>query len=315
MEGIYGVKEVIRVDEVSKTINDKLILDNVNLTIYSGEALGILGPNGAGKTTLLRIILGLYKPSGGSVFIHGNPLNSLGNEVRKKIGVVLDINGLYPRLTAYSNLEFYARIYRINNIEDKIDQMIEYVGLKDRKHSRVSEFSLGMSRRLAIARAIIHDPDIVILDEPTNGLDPEGTLLVRNLLINLKEVGKTVIINSHNLSEVEKVCDRVAILNKGALALVDTVENVIHRNGYLIIEIQEKNLLDKLIAKLSSSQYIESTQKTETGLRINLKNPEYKNEVITVLKETGISYNLLNINNDSLETVFFELTKEGVKYE
>lgn len=268
--------EVIKVHELSKIINDKLILDNVNLTIYSGEALSILGPNGAGKTTLLRIILGLYKPSSGSVFIHGSPLNLLGNEVRRKIGVFLDINGLYPRLTAYSNLEFYARIYRINNIEDKIDQMLEYVGLKDRKYSRVSEFSLGMSRRLAIARAIIHDPDIVILDEPTNGLDPEGTLLVRNLLINLKEMGKTVIINSHNLYEVEKVCDRVAILNKGALALVDTVENVIRRNGYLIIEIQEKNLLDKLIAELSSFQYIESTKKTETGLRINLKSPEYK---------------------------------------
>jgi ABC-2 type transport system ATP-binding protein len=309
------VKEVIRVHEVSKSINNKLILNNVSLTIYSGETLGILGPNGAGKTTLLRIILGLYKPSAGSVSIHGNLLNSLGNEVRRKIGVVLDINGLYPRLTAYSNLEFYARIYRINIIEDKIDQMLEYVGLKDRKHSRVSEFSLGMSRRLAIARAIIHDPDIVILDEPTNGLDPEGTLLVRNLLINLKEMGKTVIINSHNLSEVEKVCDRVAILNKGALALVDTVENVIHGNRYLIIGIQEKNLSDKLIAKLSSSQHIESIKKTETGLRINLKSPEYKNEVLTLLKETGISYNILSVNNDSLETVFFELTKEGVKYE
>lgn len=305
------MKEIISVNNISKIINNNLILKDINLSIYSGEAFGILGPNGSGKTTLLRTILGLYTPTNGSVSIQGSRLNSLNDNIKRKIGIVLDSNGLYPRLTAYSNLEFYARIYGLNNIDQKIDEVLDYVGLKERKHSRVAEFSLGMLRRLAIARAIIHDPDIVILDEPTNGLDPEGTLLVRNLLLSLKNKGKTVIINSHNLSEVEKICDRIAILHKGQLMLVDTVENVINKNKNVIIDIETKIIPDQLISKLSSSRYVESYQKTETGLQIKLKSSNYINEISKICKDAGVSEDKLKKGYATLEKVFFELTREG----
>ncbi len=212
--------KAVELENVVKKFGNIVALRGVTLTVEEGESIALLGPNGAGKTTIVKLISGLLKPSGGTVRVFGEvPWKNY--EVRRMIGVVSHNTFLYEDLTAYENLQFYCRIYDAD--EGRIDELLEFFGLKGRKHDLVRGFSRGMKQRLSIARALLHDPPLLILDEPTTGLDIEGR---RELLELLAEVGKekTVIFTTHDVREVEGICEKVAIIKDGIVVYCGDME-------------------------------------------------------------------------------------------
>jgi ABC-2 type transport system ATP-binding protein len=221
---------IIEVRGLSKSFEDRWVLSNVNFKVEEGDIFGYLGPNGAGKTTTMRIMLGLLKPTHGEALIRGSDMSTDG-ETRKRIGVLLEKNGVYDRLTAHDNLQYFARLYGVDDVERRIKEQLELVGLTDRRDQKAGKFSKGMKQRLGLARAMIHDPDIMFLDEPSSGLDPEAQKMMRDIILEMSKNKKiTVFLNSHNLDEVQRVCNRIAILQHGTIRAYDTVENM--RSAY-----------------------------------------------------------------------------------
>ena len=222
----------IEVRSLTKEFNGHRVLDNISFNVYRGEVFGYLGPNGAGKTTTLRILLGLIKPTSGEVFVLGeNPLNN--SKLRMKIGVLLEDCGLYNSLTVYENLDLYARLYGLSNSLERrrrIIELLEFIGLYERRNDKVGFLSRGMKRKLAIARAVLHYPEIVFMDEPTSNLDPKTRVLVRDLILELaRKKDTTMFITSHDLDDVEKVCSSIAILVNGRIVAKGSVDELRRR--------------------------------------------------------------------------------------
>ena len=193
---------MIEVQHLAKKFNGTPVLRGVDFQVKEGEIFGYLGPNGAGKTTTLRVILGLLKPTSGKASVFGKDLGD-NDDLRRRVGVLLENDGLYERLSAYENLNYYAQLYSVPDMEEKIRNLLKFVGLSDRQNDKVGTFSKGMKRRLALARSIIHDPDVLFYDEPSAGLDPEAQKMVRDLILRLSgEKGRTIFVNSHDLERL-----------------------------------------------------------------------------------------------------------------
>ena len=217
---------VIDVRNVVKTFDGSRVLDGISFSVEKGEVFGFLGPNGAGKTTTLRILLGLMRPDSGEALVLGSSLDT-ADETRSHVGVLFENNGLVERFSARENLQFYAELYDIEDPEKRVDELLGFTGLGDRGDDLVGTFSTGMKRKLGLARAILHDPGILFLDEPSSGLDPEGQKMVHDLIVDLSgERSMTIFLNSHNLEEVSRVCSKVAILHRGAIRAYDTVDHL-----------------------------------------------------------------------------------------
>lgn len=225
--------EAIRVENLSKVFYNKKApledrevwaLNNVSFEVKKGEIFGLLGPNGAGKTTAVRVIAGILKPVTGAAYILGENINKEFDShlLRKKLGFLTENHGSYENLTLYQNLEFFGSFYDIRDLDSRIDSVLEEMGLLKRKDMKAGKLSKGQKQRLAISRAILHDPPILFFDEPTSGLDPIAAVKVRELILGLKSQDRTIFINSHNLEEVQKVCDRVAILDLGSIKRIGT---------------------------------------------------------------------------------------------
>jgi len=193
--------EIIRVENLRKEFGETIALKEVSFCIEQGEIFGYLGPNGAGKTTTMRILLGILRPTSGQAILFGEDVSKDSAEARGRVGFVLEDQRLYERLSAYDNLEYYARIYQVpkGRKEEKIKKLLEFVGLWENKNELVGKFSKGMKQKLAIARSLVHDPEVLFYDEPTVGLDPEMQVIIRALIVELvKEGKKTIFLNSHN---------------------------------------------------------------------------------------------------------------------
>ena len=207
---------ILKVSNLSKEYRGRKVVGNINLNISEGSVYGFIGPNGAGKSTTIRMLLGLIKTSSGSVTIFGENINKNRTKILQNIGALVESPSYYDHLSAYKNLEIWATIRMVG--KDRIDHVLKIVNLYDDKDKKVSKFSLGMKQRLGIAQALIGDPKLLILDEPTNGLDPMGIREIRNLIISLaKDYNKTILVSSHLLSEMELIINDVGIINKGKL--------------------------------------------------------------------------------------------------
>jgi bacitracin transport system ATP-binding protein len=208
---------ILQTVDLSKTFGKKTVVDKINIHLQQGEIYGFIGQNGAGKTTAIRMILNLTSKTGGEAILFGEP-SSDKNIYRhlRKIGAIIEAPGFYLNLTAKENLDIHRMMM---NIEDRysIEKVMELVGLQGEENKKVSHYSLGMKQRLGLARALLHDPDLLILDEPTNGLDPQGIAEIRSLMLSLAKRGKTIFLSSHILAEVEKIVSRIGILHKGKL--------------------------------------------------------------------------------------------------
>ncbi|MFC5734744.1 ATP-binding cassette domain-containing protein [Cytobacillus gottheilii] len=229
---------MITIHEVTKQFKDKkkyiTALKHVSLNIHEGEVIGLLGENGAGKTTLLRSIATLLEPSSGTIEVAGFNTVQEAEDVKKRLGVLFGSEtGLYDRLTARENLEYFASLYKLGKHETKvrIDKLAKMFGMRDYLDRRVGGFSKGMRQKVAIARTILHDPDIILFDEPTTGLDITSSNVFRQLVHQLKREGKTIIFSSHIVEEVKMLCDRVAMIHQGELVYEGTLEKLYEEEG------------------------------------------------------------------------------------
>ena len=207
---------IIRVSNLTKQFKDLIAVNDLSFTVTGGEIYGFLGQNGAGKSTTIRMLLTLVKPSSGTIEIFGMNLQKHRKEILRQVGAIIERPDLYKYLTALENLRLFAAMSEVKIPEKKLMDQLAMVGLAERAHSKVKTYSQGMKQRLGIATALVHDPDLIILDEPTNGLDPQGIADIRNLILHLsKDLGKTLMVSSHLLSEMELVADSMLIIDKG----------------------------------------------------------------------------------------------------
>ena len=240
--------KVLEVKNINKFFGKKQILKDISFDIDEGEILGFVGPNGSGKTTTIKIILGLQKASSGEVYINGENIKENFENAIRKVGAIVESPDMYMYLSGLDNLKLVANYYNISH--DKIDSIVEFVGLKDRIKDTVSKYSLGMRQRLGIAQAILNKPNLLIVDEPTNGLDPSGIIEFRKMLKELAKKEKmSIFISSHNLAEIENICDKVLLINEGEIVSLD----VLH----------EKNDKDKYKLELNSTKKLENKENIE----------------------------------------------------
>lgn len=215
--------EILKCENLTKKIKNKVIVENVSFSINKGDIVGFLGPNGAGKTTIIKLILGLIKITEGKVFINGFDIEKDFVKAIEKVGAIVENPDLYMYLSGYDNLKITANNYK-NISKERINEVIKIVGLENRIKDKVSTYSLGMRQRLGIAEAIINSPEILILDEPTNGLDVEGIIEIRNLIKDLSNHGIAILISSHNLSEIDNLCNRIIAIKNGKIVEDSTIE-------------------------------------------------------------------------------------------
>ena len=300
---------MIEVRSLTKKFNGRTVLNEISFQVKEGEIFGYLGPNGAGKTTTMRIILGLLKPTAGKALVWGQNLGE--NEgLRRRIGVLLEHDGLYERISAYENLDYYAQLYGVSNRVEKIENLLEFTGLSDRKGDKVGKFSKGMKRKLALARAIIHDPDVLFLDEPSAGLDPEAQKMVRDLILRLSgEERMTVFLNSHDLDEVQRICSKIAILQRGEIKAYDTVDNLRARYTKPTVEIalSDGREVEKALNLLNSLNYISECKRHNDGITVTLTESEMSSTLLSFLVEQGLKVEEIKRLTKSLEDIYLEI--------
>ena len=220
----------ILLENVKKTFGTREALRGISLSVETGDMFGYLGSNGAGKTTTIRILLDLIGATSGEVSVMGERADR--DAIRRRIGFVLDADGLYNAMTAQENLEFYAKIYGVRDSGPKVAARLEAVGLAERSRDRVGSFSKGMRQRLALARALVHDPDVLILDEPMSGIDPSGQIEMRRILQDVvRQDGKTIFFSSHDLDEVQRICNRIALIDRGEIRLAGELKALMREMG------------------------------------------------------------------------------------
>ena len=302
---------MIEVQSLTKKFNGRTVLNEISFQVNEGEIFGYLGPNGAGKTTTMRIILGLLKPTAGKALVWGQNLGE--NEgLRRRIGVLLEHDGLYERISAYENLDYYAQLYGVSNRVEKIENLLEFTGLSDRKDDEVGKFSKGMKRKLALARAIIHDPDVLFLDEPSAGLDPEAQKMVRDLILRLSgEERMTVFLNSHDLDEVQRICSKIAILQRGEIKAYDTVDNLRGRYTKPTVEIalSDGREVEKALNLLNSLNYISECKRHNDGITVTLTESEMSSVLLSFLVEQGLKVEEIKRVTKSLEDIYLEIVR------
>lgn len=227
---------MIEIQSLSKKFNNFTAVNNVDLSIESGEFIGILGPNGAGKTTIIKILTGLLKPTVGSVYIKGSLMSRNNKKIKGIMGIVPQYSNLDKELTVYENLVFAAKLFKVDNYKDKINELLEFVELLDFKDIIVTNLSGGMARRLTIAKALINDPDIIILDEPTVGIDLNGRRKIWDILKYMKSKNKTILLTTHYIEEAEYLCNRVCLIDRGAIIQDSTPDSLKKQLGIYTVE-------------------------------------------------------------------------------
>ena len=292
---------VLNINGLSKSYGKVKALNNLRLQINKGEVFGILGPNGSGKTTTLGIILSVLNADNGSFSWNGQEPNK---DDRKKIGSLLETPNFYPYLTARQNLSIVCEIKQVS--ESEVDRVLSIVDLINRSNSKFKTFSLGMKQRLAIASALLGDPDILVLDEPTNGLDPQGIAEIRNIILDLAAAGKTIIMASHILDEVEKVCTHVAVLKLGNLLTTGPIESVLNNQEQVFVAAENLDILELTLSQIDGVSNI-----TKKGNKIAVMLDEGKDSAYLnkALFDKGIVATEIGVQKSDLEANFLEIIK------
>lgn len=307
------VKEAIKTVNLSKKYGKTLVVDDLNLSISSGEIVGFLGLNGAGKTTTMRMLLGLIKPTSGECYIQGNKIDQYNVEALNEIGYIIETPYSYPELTVQENLEIVSTLRGIRN-KDVIDWVIEKLKLDQYKDKQVKHLSLGNIARLGIAKAIIHKPEILILDEPTNGLDPFGVIEVRELLKELaNNLGTTVLISSHKLEEISKVATRIVIIHEGRLIReVESKELDLYLEKRLLVSgSNNKAMKEVLSAKGYQVNFKSDLENNSCYLElIDTKSVESSEEIATLLVNAGYPPKMLTVEKEDLENYFLRVLND-----
>ena len=300
---------MIHVENLTKRFRQTLAVDGLSLDVAEGEVFGFLGPNGAGKTTTVRMLTSLIAPNSGTATVGGFVLGKQDTNIRRTVGVLTETPGMYDNLSAEYNLRIFAELYEVKDVPGQIEKYLKMLGLWERRFDAAGTFSKGMKQKLAIARALLHEPRILFLDEPTAGLDPEGAHLVREFIAELKKEGRTIFLCTHNLDEADHLCDRVGVF-KTRLLVVDTPTSlrasVFGRKVIFHLRAADEGLADGL-RKLP---FVHEVKVVENKLVVTLDDPETRNpEVVRSLVNAGADIQFVGELRHSLEDVYLQLVK------
>ncbi|MCY9664625.1 ABC transporter ATP-binding protein [Paenibacillus alginolyticus] len=311
---------VLSVKNLKKRIKNKEIIKGISFDVFAGEIFGFLGPNGSGKTTTIRMLVDLIRPTEGSIQICGHDVHKEHNQAMRHVGCIVENPELYSYLTGWENLEHFARM--LPNVDDKrIQEVVEIVSMDQRIHDKVRTYSLGMRQRLGIAQALLGRPSLLILDEPTNGLDPQGIKEMREFIQRLAAGGLSLFVSSHLLSEIQQMCHRVAIISHGEVIQVGAVDDLVAQGGKVVWSVSPADKAEGLLEASPLVQAIEEiSQESPIGLPSTVKqivtqmDKENVPQVSQHLMEEGISLYAVEIKNPTLEDLFLSLT-EGERIE
>jgi ABC-2 type transport system ATP-binding protein len=305
---------MIETENLTRKFGSINAVDNLTLRVNEGEIFGLLGPNGAGKTTTVRMLCCLISKTSGTAKIGGYEVGNQENalKIRKIIGLVPDTVGLYESLTAYENLDYYGTLYRRTDSQRKEsnEYFLKLLGLWEKKDVLAGTFSKGMKQKLAIARALIHDPEIVFMDEPTANLDPESAKTVREFILSLKKEKKTIFLNTHNLDEAERICDRIGILNTRLMAVgsPEELEHSIHGRKTVIELTKVTDAILDSLTKLGVKNVVREGNK----LTVDVANPEEENpDMVDAIVSAGGRIETVTVTSSSLEDAYLKLVKEN----
>src|SRR5512134_1464711 len=303
----------IRTDHLSCHFGAIRAVDDVSLEIPKGIIFGFLGPNGAGKTTTIRLLLGLLEPNQGRACVLGFDTQTHSEQIRNASGALLEHSGLYERLSAQDNLEFYGRIYRMDRakLEARIKELLTHFGLWERRHDRVGNWSRGMKQKVAIARALLHRPALIFLDEPTAGLDPVAAASLRDDIAALVQAGDvTVFLNTHNLPEAEKLCSRVGVIRNGRLLSVGSLEQLRSEEDRSRVLITGSGFTPGILDQLRAQPVVKSVIQNNSHLELTLADPAGVSSLLSLLIDAGAQVEEVQKNKASLEEVFLKLMEK-----
>ena len=298
---------MIETKELTKKFGELTAVERLSISVKPGEVFGFLGPNGAGKTTTIRMLCALIKPTRGSAYVAGYTLGREDDQIRRNVGILTESPGLYNRLSAERNLDFFAQLYAIEDVAGKIAQYLQMLGLWDRRSEAVGTFSKGMRQKLAIARALLHEPDVLFLDEPTSGLDPEAARLVHDFLDGLKREGRTIFITTHNLDEADRLCDRIAVFNRELLALDTPSALKLQLYGRAVVfHLVQPG--EPFVELVTAFPFVESAEASDNRILVRLDDPEVQNPaLVRALVEAGAEIQFVGEIRKSLEDVYLQL--------
>jgi ABC-2 type transport system ATP-binding protein len=296
----------IEVISISKSYGAQKALDNISFAVKKGEIVGFLGPNGAGKSTLMKILTTYIAADEGAANVNGFDVNSQTKEVQQSIGYLPEHNPLYLDLYVREYLAFNADVYKV--AKSRIEEVIQLTGLSNECHKKIGQLSKGYRQRVGLANALLHNPDVLILDEPTTGLDPNQLVEIRNVIKNVGK-DKTVFLSTHIMQEVEALCDRVIIIDKGKIVADKKLDNLISEEKQQIIEVEfDKTVEEQLIGKIENLTSYKNTQDTIWELTFNA-DKDMRPAVFDFANANGLKTLQLKQKNKNLETVFREITK------
>ncbi|MGD2026686.1 MAG: ABC transporter ATP-binding protein [Anaerolineales bacterium] len=298
---------MITTQNLTKAFGDNLAVDRLSLSIPAGEVFGLLGPNGAGKTTTIRMLASLIAPSAGQASVAGFRVGEEDYQIRKSVGILTETPGMYNQLSAKRNLSFFAKLYEVEDIPGQVKRYLQLLGLWERRHEAVGTFSKGMRQKLAIARALLHEPKVLYLDEPTSGLDPEAARVVREFIADLRHEGRTIIICTHNLNEADRLCDRIAVFRSSLLAL-DTPTNLRRQifGRRVVFHLVDAN--PNFAEAVRGHAFVQASEIIDNKLVVTLDEPEAQNPtLINTLVAQGAQIQFVGELRRSLEDVYLHL--------
>lgn len=301
---------MITTQGLTKRFNGTTAVEDLTLEVGEGELLGLLGPNGAGKTTTIRMLACLIAPTAGAATICGHRVGSDDQAIRKSVGLLTEVPGLYDSLTAKQNLEIYARLYGVSNVKAQVEKYLKLLDLWDRRDEPAGTYSKGMKQKLAIARTLVHEPQVLFLDEPTSGLDPQMARLVRDFIETLHAQRRTILLCTHNLDEAERLCDRIAVIRTRLIALDDpkTLHARLFKHRTVV---RLKRLDEQVVSAVRELEYVNGVHQAGNDLLVSLNDPEENNApLVRRLVEMGAEVLYVTPQEHSLEEVYLRLMEE-----
>lgn len=300
---------MIHTEKLTKEFGKNVAVDNLNLDVKEGEVFGFLGPNGAGKTTTVRMLSCLISPTAGRALVNGFPVGEKDKEIRRTVGILTETPGMYDNLSAEYNLRIYASLYEVRNPAAQIEKYLKMLDLWERRFDEVATFSKGMKQKLAIARSLLHEPRLLFLDEPTAGLDPEASHLVREFITELRKQGRTIFMCTHNLDEADRLCDRIGVF-KSRLLVVDTPAKLRAQLFGRTVVFHLRETDDALVSAVQAVPNVQEAKVIDNKLLVVVDDPDLRNpDIVRALVNAGADIRFVGELRHSLEDVYFQLMK------
>jgi ABC-2 type transport system ATP-binding protein len=298
---------MISTENLSKQFKTTLAVDRLTLDVHEGEVFGFLGPNGAGKTTTVRMLTSLIAPTSGKALVNGFTVGKEDINIRRSVGILTETPGMYDNLSAEYNMRIYASLYEVKDIPGQVEKYLRMLGLWDRRFEAVGTFSKGMKQKLAIARALMHEPRLLFLDEPTAGLDPEASRLVREFISELRKEGRTIFLCTHNLDEADRLCDRIGVF-KSRLLVMDTPARLRSQVFGRKVVFHLVKADDRLAELVQALPFVNEAKAIDNKLVVTLEDPEARNpDIVRALVGAGADVQFVGELRHSLEDVYMKL--------